>query len=267
MNRIDFMSRLSLLLSELPENERREAIQYYEDYLNDAGVENEEEVLAALGTPEELAMSIREGLGEGGGQQGEYSEHGFFKTGERLVNEVARREVGERTASQTEPGREGIGEGAANDRASSKARDRTGEEPDRRYRGGHKRKGMSGGMIALLVILCIIAAPVVIPVVFALAVVAAVLVFVAVLLAGIFLLVGVICIVAGVVALADAAAKLFIYPAGAVFSIGISLLTIGAGILLTLLIGWILSRVFPKAFRGMTGFVSGLFHRKGGNAA
>ena len=49
MNRIDFMRRLELLLSDLPENERREAIQYYNDYLNDAGVENEEEVLEALG--------------------------------------------------------------------------------------------------------------------------------------------------------------------------------------------------------------------------
>ena len=65
MNRIDFMRRLELLLSDLPENERREAIQYYNDYLNDAGVENEEEVLEALGTPEELAKSIRDGLREG----------------------------------------------------------------------------------------------------------------------------------------------------------------------------------------------------------
>ena len=56
MNRIDFMRRLELLLSDLPENERREAVQYYNDYFNDAGVENEEEVLESLGTPEEVAQ-------------------------------------------------------------------------------------------------------------------------------------------------------------------------------------------------------------------
>lgn len=126
---------------------------------------------------------------------------------------------------------------------------------------------MSGGMIALLVILCIIAAPVVIPVVFALAVVVAVLAFVAVILAGVFLFVGVICIIAGVLAFAGAVAKLFVYPAGAVLAIGISLLTVGAGILLTIAVGWVIAKVFPRAFNGLVDFVGGLFHRKGGKAA
>lgn len=126
---------------------------------------------------------------------------------------------------------------------------------------------MSGGMIALIVLLCIVAAPVVIPVAVTVAIVIVVLAFVAVLLAGIFLFTGIICIVAGVLALGGAIVKLFLYPAGAILMIGISLLAIGVGILLTIVVGKIISQVFPKAFNGLVNFVGGLFHRKGGNAA
>lgn len=275
MNRIDFMARLSLLLSDLPESERAEAVQYYEDYLNDAGVENEEEVLRSLGTPEELAASIREGLKEGNEQQGEFSEKGFFENGTRLENEMVRREEKARGASERESAGGSFTYGNASysaQRQSSAARGAQSRNAadgslDRRYRGRQKKKGMSGGMIALLVILGILAAPVVIPVVFTLAVVVVVLAFVAVLLAGIFLFVGVICVVAGVIAFAGSVAKLFVYPAGATMVIGISLLTIGVGILLTIAIGWIVSKVFPKAFNGLVDLVGGMFHKKGGNEA
>lgn len=41
MNRLEFMRRLEALLSDISQSEREEALQYYNDYLNDAGVENE----------------------------------------------------------------------------------------------------------------------------------------------------------------------------------------------------------------------------------
>ena len=77
MERKEFMRRLEALLSDLPENERAEALQYYNDYLDDAGVENEAAVLEELGSPDGLAESIRQGLKEDGGESG-----GFF--GNRL---------------------------------------------------------------------------------------------------------------------------------------------------------------------------------------
>ncbi|MDO4331434.1 MAG: DUF1700 domain-containing protein [Eubacteriales bacterium] len=264
MNRIDFMSRLSFLLSDIPENERNEAIQYYEDYLNDAGVENEEEVLEALGTPEALAASIREGLKEDNEQQGEFSERGFSERAVRTENVVARRENGQKRQYGAENGAGGgkgmKGPGAAQSNGGQ-------DDLDSRYRGGRKKKGMSGGMLALIVILCILAVPVALPVVLTLAIVVVVLAFVAVLLAVIFLFVGIICVVAGVISFAGAIAKLFVYPAGAVLMVGISLFTIGIGILLTIAIGWVVSRFFPKAFRALTDLVARLFHRKGGQKA
>ena len=45
MTRKEFMQRLESLLLDLPDSERREAIQYYNDYFDDAGPENEAKVI------------------------------------------------------------------------------------------------------------------------------------------------------------------------------------------------------------------------------
>ena len=41
MSRIEFMNELRALLLELSAEEREEAMQYYNDYFDDAGIENE----------------------------------------------------------------------------------------------------------------------------------------------------------------------------------------------------------------------------------
>src|SRR5699024_1314080 len=46
-------------LSGIPEEERQAAIQYYADYLADAGEENETEAIRELGSPEKVAESIK----------------------------------------------------------------------------------------------------------------------------------------------------------------------------------------------------------------
>ena len=37
MNREEFMAKLKALLGDIPADEREEALQYYEDYFDDAG--------------------------------------------------------------------------------------------------------------------------------------------------------------------------------------------------------------------------------------
>ena len=59
MNRVEFMTELERLLSDLPEEERQAAVQYYADYFADAGAENEAEVIRELGSPEKTAESIK----------------------------------------------------------------------------------------------------------------------------------------------------------------------------------------------------------------
>ena len=42
MNRVDFMKQLESLLQNISPAEREEALQYYNEYFNDAGAENEQ---------------------------------------------------------------------------------------------------------------------------------------------------------------------------------------------------------------------------------
>lgn len=60
MNKYDFLSRLRNALSPLPQEERDAAMNYYEEFFSDAGEDNEQAVIASLGTPEELAKQIIE---------------------------------------------------------------------------------------------------------------------------------------------------------------------------------------------------------------
>ena len=58
MTRNAFLAALEQLLAPLPESERKDALSYYEDYLDAAGPENEARAIAELGSPEEVARKI-----------------------------------------------------------------------------------------------------------------------------------------------------------------------------------------------------------------
>lgn len=58
MNKQIFMKQLESLLSPISAQERELALQYYENYFEDAGEEKEAEVLTELGSPEEVAKII-----------------------------------------------------------------------------------------------------------------------------------------------------------------------------------------------------------------
>ena len=73
MDRAEFLNRLEAQLLDVPQAEREEALQYYEDYLNDAGDAGDFDILQELGTPEEVADSIRNGLRQDSSAAGERS--------------------------------------------------------------------------------------------------------------------------------------------------------------------------------------------------
>ena len=81
MNRIEYMTKLASLLQDIPEVERRDAMKYYNDYFDEAGEENEEQVIREFGAPEEVAENIKADLkgkteNTTHGQQGEYQSVG-----------------------------------------------------------------------------------------------------------------------------------------------------------------------------------------------
>ena len=58
MNRDEFMKRVEYLISDLPEEETRDALDYYRDYLEEAG-DAAEEAMREFGSPERIASIIR----------------------------------------------------------------------------------------------------------------------------------------------------------------------------------------------------------------
>ena len=77
MSRKEFMERLEKLLEDISDSEREEALQYYNDYFDDAGVENEAEVIRELVSPEQVAQKIKAGLSD---SAAEFSEQGYRDT-------------------------------------------------------------------------------------------------------------------------------------------------------------------------------------------
>ncbi len=59
MNRKEFIDKLRREISKLPQEEIDAAIEYYEEYFDEAGPENEQEVLERLGSPKKVAAQIK----------------------------------------------------------------------------------------------------------------------------------------------------------------------------------------------------------------
>ena len=59
MSKNEFIDRLAQLLADVSPEERDEALTYYREYIEDAGLENEEAILQELGSPEEIAAAIK----------------------------------------------------------------------------------------------------------------------------------------------------------------------------------------------------------------
>ena len=63
MNKQTYLAQLAQLLAPLPEQERQDALNYYEEYFDAAGPETEDATAAELGDPADAARKILEGEG------------------------------------------------------------------------------------------------------------------------------------------------------------------------------------------------------------
>ena len=98
------MARLNELLADITQAEKDEALSYYEEYFEDAGEENEDEVIQSLGSPEKVAATIKAGLSENAEEEGEFSETGYTNSYYDVKDEVA-------TINNKKKGLGGIGTG------------------------------------------------------------------------------------------------------------------------------------------------------------
>ena len=227
MSRTEFMNQLKNLLWDIPEGEREEALNYYEDYFDDAGVENEAQIITSLGSPEKVAAIIKEGLKEEAKEQGEYSETGYTGYGQCQKDEVI---------------------AYGNDKKKKSFSDRV--------------KGLGTGGMILVLILAIFALPILGPVgigilsaIFGILVATAVVLF-------ILVIIGIAFLVAGASIFALAVANLLVTPAIGIMLLGLSLLIIGIGILITIAGIKVVTKVIPPIIRWFVRLVRKPFEKK-----
>ncbi len=142
MNRTEFMRQLESLLQNISATEREEALQYYNEYFNDAGPENEQNVIEALGNPAKVAENIKKDIFGNG-----YGENIYQK-----INADNRAVITYPAYSNAEDG--GAEQAGLAERCVTNC---TGS----RWYPPQNKEGMSTGMIVLIVILCILASPVI----------------------------------------------------------------------------------------------------------
>lgn len=136
MNRFEYMRRLEALLSDISPSEKEEALTYYNDYFNDAGQENERQVIEELGSPEQVAAGVKEGLG--------------LQTYEREQDSLE----GEKSQNQSAPGERDRDAGVQNTR-SQNAFSQNNQIPSQ----PQQKQSKPAWLITLIVIGLILASP------------------------------------------------------------------------------------------------------------
>lgn len=233
MSRIEFMNELRALLQDISAEERDEAMQYYNDYFDDAGAENEQGVIKELGSPQKVAQTIKAGLGaRGDGEDiySEYSETGYQDT-----------RFEEKESPATREGYRSTAQGAGGNAADGKP-----------WTSGTLK-------VILIILILVIGVPVVLPAAGG------------ILLAILGVLIGIVGIVAAVlftgIALAIAGiatgmvgiVQLFHSPAVGFGLMGMGCLLLAAGAALTALTWWAFFKIVPPVFRWFVELCRGPF--------
>lgn len=250
MNKEEFMKELEYLLQDIPEEEKEDALEYYRDYLEEAG-EEEEQVLREFGSPERIAAMIRADIAGHLENGGEFTDHGYEDTRFRDPNyQVAKRyDLPESCQGNTKKHGSGNDQNPGNDPYHKRKTEEQKETPWLKIVlggillliGAPVLLGIGGGLLGLITALLgtLLAAVVGVG-----------------LLTVVMFLGGVVCIGAGI--------------AAAISGVGVGILSIGVGtvILGFSILGFVVCVLFygkflPWLFRTVIDIIHSLVHRKG----
>ena len=236
MMREDFMEKLAFLLQDLDESDREEALQYYNDYFEAAGPENEDQVIRELKSPERVAAIIKDGLAAEARENGAYTDAGYSD---------------ERFDERRMPG---IYKSASQEACDEKQHYTTETT---------EKKKKSPLKMILIIALCLCGIPIFAPLALA------VIVFVLALVLGAAAIIlglavsGIAIVIAGFVALAKGITRLVLVPAAGILLCGLALLIIAAGVLVTWLIWTLFCKVASPVMNGLIRILRKPFERKG----
>ena len=233
MNRVEFMQQLERLLMDIPEHDRLDAIAYYNDYFDEAGSENEAQVIRELGSPEKVATIIKMDLNSPGNAEAEYTEHGY------------------------EDGRDGVNINT----------------PARRETSSREQKKKRDFPLALIIILVIFASPLLVGVGGgALGIILGVLGAVFGIIVGVIVTVlalaiamfacGIACVVAGAALIVLGLMRAVISGLEGLVLVGVGGITFALGVLFTILFVWCAFKWLPALFRLTIDLIQRLFSRR-----
>ena len=199
MRKEEYLQKLEQLLYGIPAEDREEALQFYRDYLEDAG-KDVDEVLRSLGSPEELAKSIQKDL---------YSQYTY---NEKNVT-----------------------------KSSGKGK-------------------LSAGQWIIFIILCLCAAPVIVPICGTIiSVIIALIIAVIAIVFGVGIA-GIALVIAAIAIIIAALVKLVVSPFSALIMVGGGLLMVGLGLIGIVFAIWLVFKVLPKMCTVIADICSKLFN-------
>lgn len=246
MSREEYLNQLACLLSDIPDEEREEAMEFYRDYFEEAGEGEEESVILELGSPQKVAAQIKSSLLGDDGSFGSYTERGYQDERFREDNKVPA------------PGNMREEKERENSKGQNAYRTSQGRPY---YRGPERRR--SGLTIALIVIVCVFASPVLLSLAgVAVGVLFSVLALIFSAAFGVLALtLG--ALISGVALIISGVVSMWSTPPVGCLLLGGGLLAMAAGFLLILADVWMFGKFVPWAIRGMVNLCSRIFRRGG----
>lgn len=225
MNRIEYMKKLEDLLQDIPAEEREDAINYYNDYFDAGGLEHEHANIEALGSPEELAKTIRLASSGANIEDGEFSEIGYSDGSANTANAVDKyTRVAKTDAPKT-------------------------------------KQKMNTGTIILIVILCVFALPIIAPVAVGLLAaglgITAALVAVVLALLIAFIAAGIGCLIGGVAGIVGCVGGLATLAWNGPVILGTALVLLALGLLFLAFGIFVAIKGFPPLIRGIVAICQG----------
>lgn len=235
MRKEEFFDKLEYLLQDIPDQDREDALDYYRDYLAEAGSGNEEAAIEDFGSPERVAAIIRADLAGNLNDGGSFTDRGyederFRDPGYQVAKRLDLPEERENTAGS------GSGRGYEKDGWQTGPSQRGSGYQDRSYEAvrEEKKPWTSKGLKLVLWIVLIIAA---FPVIFGI-------IAVVLCLTAAAFITGVCLLVAGIVFLVAS-------PLDSGLMFGIAIAGIGVGLLGAVLLYAILAMFLPFLWRSM----------------
>ena len=224
MNKETYLQELRKGLKILPQFDRDEAIEFYEEYFDEAGVENEAKVIEELGDPKALAKKILVDVVDR-----KYEETMAASNANTLSVIPAAAGAAGATAGAAAFGTEAV-QGGEIPQAAPNVEPAFNAQPVEEAKKSKKKSEQPSALKTLWIVLAAIFALPLSPVIFALLIVACVLVFVLFIVLISFLMAGFGIFVAGVGTTICGIAAIFMNPVAATVILGSGLTCFGLGI-------------------------------------